>query len=395
MNVNAIVLPRTERLPQELADLVIDHIELDVDLHHATLVCRAWLPRSSLHLLRIVSVNYFCRPDWWAGPIGGAVARHACTHFLDTLARSARLQHHVREVVVIHAATCAPPVLARIVRSVPRLERVLLRGEFDVTVPVGLRRVCFGGTLHLHRCHAAALVHALRAFDGLRHLCLSPAVSYQNQPPELKLDLWALRIEEITLEYIDTYTLRVLEAYLDPSSTLKFSLYRNSPENYDNSRNLAVAVLEQSLPKFGRSLKSLTVDSRYFRLASCNFSALKHLHRLQHLTLVITPSDKCASDLPYIFGQRDITESIRKLSFVTTPSTFQSIVGDPEFNLSTVVQYLEQNRAVQSVTWTLITRPNTTTERAAFIPQVRQRLQLVLPDHLRDCILVASRESWR
>ncbi|KZT07005.1 uncharacterized protein LAESUDRAFT_652307, partial [Laetiporus sulphureus 93-53] len=56
--------PASFRLPQEIHDAILDHLHADfLTLKVCSLVCRAWLPTTRLHLfhsIRLADMSQFC-----------------------------------------------------------------------------------------------------------------------------------------------------------------------------------------------------------------------------------------------------------------------------------------------------------------------------------------------
>ncbi|GJE95091.1 hypothetical protein PsYK624_112710 [Phanerochaete sordida] len=389
---------RTERLPQELCELVIDHLDTDVALHTATLVSHSWHPRASLHLLHTVSVNYARRSDWWnaSNKGSGRETWRSCTSFLELLRKSARLQTYIHEVIVVSAWTCTRDVIVRVVREVPHLRALVLRGECDSTVTEpGAAAIPFDGTLRLHLTHAAVLLHVLPTFSRLAHLRLRPL---HDMGWFLPFDLTGsphVRVDELTLEGIDPQTVRVLEECLDASAMRKLSLLGKQGADPGYLQG-AVIMLDRALVKFKLSLTQLVVDTSYFSVAGQKLSALQHLVALKSLTLILPAyvEDKKYDQIEPFFSQKDITKSITCLRFVSTPATFHHILDDPDFPLSDILHYIDVSRSVKRVVWTLVTNTAHPAARVALISGTLRRLQLVFPEYLREDIAVAVETGW-
>ena len=125
------------RVPAELADMVLDQLSTDVDtLRKASTVCKAWLPRSRVHLFRKVCVT----SDF--------------DEFLEFLRSETQVQPYIRTLVLkgpdlyeidepqAPQTTLPPHTIADIVALLPRLEVLQLQNV----------------SLHDHKCdgmHAA------------------------------------------------------------------------------------------------------------------------------------------------------------------------------------------------------------------------------------------------
>ncbi|EKM53916.1 uncharacterized protein PHACADRAFT_184941 [Phanerochaete carnosa HHB-10118-sp] len=400
MEVDTVLSLRTERFPQEIFETVIDNIDTNVGLHSATLVCRSWLPRASLHLLRSTSVNYIGRPEWWSNSPDGIETWRACEQFLAAVKTSERLQRYVQEVVVVNAWTCTPKVIALIIGEVPHLESLFLRGNCDTTTPAALAApevpVSFSGTLRLDLCSPPVLVYILRAFTRLKYLRLNPVFDV-HWAPQIKLSPWRTRVEQLTLEGIDFYTVVVIETYIDHNTLQNVTLL--GPDEWDpDGVEMAIPTFTKTLIRFKDGITSLSINSGYYNWAPFGVFALLYLNSLTTLELVIPSCFEGLSHLRYFFAEwrKDITKSIRSLHFVSTPATFYGAVDGPGLTLcdSGVLEYLNSGCSVDSVTWTLVMKQARPSLRNAVLAECQRRLEIIFPEYLRGHISFKSRSTW-
>lgn len=249
------------RLPQELVDHIIDDVALSNDvvkLQYVSLICKAWLPRSSQHLFNktCITISSLARLEELAA----------------LLKTSSRLERYVRHVAVLLGSEDGVSIhltislISSIIARLPHLEEVSVacmrvfddKALFISPASVPLHPVAANALPHLTLvCADASLTHALLSlFPSVHTLDVISWSDVQLAPAQPA----AHNVTELAiLRPLDTATLADLAALIHPPclSRLVIDYRAGAP------RNASPAALDPLFRALGAHLTAFEFHHSY------------------------------------------------------------------------------------------------------------------------------------
>lgn len=331
-----MVLPRS-RLLYELCDLAIDFLaqgcakedarDVILNLKSCSLVCKAWLPRTSMHLFRHISVGRPSLTDVSDVTRNGLNDNpgeledrepHGLSAFLAQANSSPRLVRHTKEVT-IHS-DCGADDLTQLFTLLPHLEQLNILDNTTFQVPATRpprAPLAFEGTLHLQRCYPHAISRLLSLFAEVLHLYI-----HDPEPPELDYEHIEqclpnrphVRVHNLTLEVMDHETWVVLQRCVVPESLCYGRFLSGADPGSDVDAFAPELAIFLSMT--GRYMKHLSFDLEFLfgsdledtrHVLRAPFRGLSAVSGLQTLCVIIPPSENRMYELESAF---DIAASV-------------------------------------------------------------------------------------
>ncbi|GJE95352.1 hypothetical protein PsYK624_115360 [Phanerochaete sordida] len=265
-------------LPAELLDCVIDEMQDDASsLRACSLVCKAWLPRTSAHLFKSLSAHFsvetYDQPDPWKAPSFG---------FHAPIISSARVAAHVQ---VLRITICPSTVadVAAIVVQLPQLRSLSVGGTLMTTAPSLPPPPSSGrhiGYLCVYQACADVIPYFLSLFASVGtlevHLCHVDDHFIPRTWPPLRHP-----VQHLHFWNISGNVLRYLTSLLEPSALEGINASLNQtwdPIDLDDLSHL--------LRIAGSTIRSLEVqpDYRSFDTIS-DLSSLQECTHLESITI--------------------------------------------------------------------------------------------------------------